>query len=81
MNRLRVSVEAGLFTYASAELLISAESACMCVYIQGIQSTREKILCLQESLFNAEVWSQPKHPYQWNFLHPLTGGTATKTNK
>lgn len=64
MNRLRVSVEAGLFTYASAELLISAESACMCVYIQGIWSAREKILCLQESLFNAEVWSQPKHPYQ-----------------
>lgn len=55
MNKLRVSVEVGLFAYEPAELPISAESACVCVCIQGIQSTGEKILCSQESPLNAEV--------------------------
>lgn len=54
--------------------------ACVCAF-KEYRAQGRKYCAHKSHHLMLKYWSQPKHPYQRNFLHPLIGGTASKTNK
>jgi len=75
------------FTYIPAELPISTESACTCVYVcmqeREREEAQERKYCVYKPYCSMlQYWNAARYPPSWRILPPpLPGGTAVKINK